>query len=144
MQRSSIIAITFTLVLFPLPTGAQYTQPACQEGSDLLGKDNSAAIDALSVCIADRNISRASLGVAYYNRSVGHFFTWVGSGWEDVDHIERAYDDVEVAIELDRENADAYCLRGKMDLETTFGNWGYEDIDKGKALGGRPNLCVYE
>jgi len=144
MQRSFIIVITFTLLLYPLPTMAQYTQPACQEGSDLLGEDNSAAVEVLTVCIGDPNITRESLAVAYYNRSIGRFFTWLDSGWNDVDQMELAYDDVEVAIELDPENGDAYCLRGRMDLETTFGEWGYEDIDKGKALGGRPHLCVYE
>ena len=141
MQRSSIIAITFTLLLYPLPTVAQDIPQACHDGIGLLGTDNYGAVSALNACIGDGNLTKEDLAIAYYNRSAANFFVWLDGGLNDDDRVDRAYEDVEVAIELNSEYGNAYCLRGKIDLEWSFDFMGYEDIDKGKALGGKPEIC---
>jgi len=80
---------------------------------------------------------------AFFNRGVAHWSIAWGQddGSDFVTQIGLAYDDVVAAIEFDPEFGSAYCLRGQIDLEMTFGDYGYDDLEKGASLGGIVDLC---
>ena len=143
MLRGSIIVVVQALCLSALPSLADHIPQACYDGHELMGDDDHAAVAALTECIANPHLTIEASALAHYNRSAAHLAIYFKEDDEAIGltQLERAFDDIEVAIELDPDDGDAYCLRGQIDLEGSLGFYGDEDIDKGIELGGRAAVC---
>lgn len=143
MTRESIVAIALLLSLNGLPSLADHVPQACYDGRDLMRDDTAAAIGKLTECLASSHLTNEVKAIAHYNRAASHYGIYLNEDDQKIadKHLFLAFEDIEIAIKLEPNDGDSYCLRGQIDLEMSFGFYGYEDIDKGKELGGRDEVC---
>lgn len=104
-----------------------------------------ASIISTTKCIESGVLSQENLAIGYHNRAQAKFHLW----WfglnpetdEAYDVMESAYEDATKAIDLAPRYAKAYCLRGNIEYNLTWGEVGYDDIDKGRSLGMADDDC---
>jgi len=142
-------SVAFGLLLWATMAvaSAQSLPPACERGVEELdvARHYTASIISTTTCIESGALSRENLAIGYYNRAQAKFHLW----WfrldpdtdEAYDVIESAYEDVEKAIEIEPRYAKALCLRGNIEYNLSWGEVGYDDIDKGRELGMSDEDC---
>lgn len=120
---------------------AQSLPPSCEQGVEELDVTGryTASIISTTTCIESGVLSRENLAIGHYNRGQAKFHLWWFGLDPDTDEayavLESAYDDAAKAIELDPGYAKAHCLRGNIEYNLSWGEVGYDDIDKGRELG---------
>ena len=142
------LAAVVTLASIHISASAQSPQ-SCYEGYVYLGeKEYKKSVSKLSNCLKSNNLTTDSRALAYYNRSVSYFFLFEEQEYVKKNsnkaekYLYKAVEDIEKSIDLDPTgNAKAYCMRGWIYLELSFGFDGYEDLDKGIAMGAPKHLC---
>lgn len=113
-------------------------------------KDWSASIDTHTECLNSGLLNSQDLASAYNNRGLAHAaLVFVEMSAADrlgddaaLSHLEMAIEDLDRAVEINPNDAFAYCVRGTAKLE--IGWWfedeeyleeGEDDIQKGRDLG---------
>ncbi|PHQ59378.1 MAG: hypothetical protein COC03_05750 [Robiginitomaculum sp.] len=136
--------------LVAIPVAASATNPqSCYDGYVYLNADEyKKSISKLSACLRSKSVTVESRAIAYYNRAVAYFFLfdeelYKNDNYKKADkYLFKALEDVEKSIELDPVGTPkAYCLRGWIYLEESWGMYGYEDLDKGIAMGAPKDFC---
>lgn len=139
-----------TSVLMGLPGTAQAQSPqSCYDGYAYLGsKEYKKSVDKLTACLRSGPHTNTSRALAYYNRAEAYTYlydeeVYVKKNVKNADKLLiKALDDIHESIELDPTgNAKAYCLSGYLHLEESWGFYGYDDLDKGIAMGASKDLC---
>lgn len=137
---------TITVVGF-LATAQARSPQSCFDGGEYLGSyEYKKTIKKLTASLRAGSLSRESRANVLFNRALAHFLLFdekIGEEAEEaIEHLEEALDDVDNSIQLDPTGIPkAYCLRGGMLLDYTFGAVGYEDLDKGIAMGAPKEFC---
>ncbi|PHS23110.1 MAG: hypothetical protein COA85_10300 [Robiginitomaculum sp.] len=147
-----IAAITGVFSFAPQIAHAGNTPQTCNDGYMLLNKERyKAAVNTLTRCLNKRSLTAKSRAISYFNRGLAYYL--LGQGileqekdnveWEKADSFfEKALKDAENSIKIDPSSAaDAYCLRGQIWLELSWGEVGYDDLEKGKAMGASDDRC---
>jgi len=137
------------LLLLTLGSGAaaQPLPAVCERGVEQLNvlKQYTASIISTTRCIESGALDRGNLSIGYHNRANAKFSLWWYHLDPDSDEgyevLESAYDDATQAIELDPNYAKAFCIRGNILYNLTWGEEGHEDIDKGRSLGLASDDC---
>lgn len=145
MPRLSLILTA--LLFFEVPSFAQDTPQVCYDGVEQLRnlKQYSLSVKSLTSCIDTGVLSTPVLVVALHDRSVARFLEWYGLPDDNIDSsyelLELALDDADRAIDLNPDYGAAYCQRGNVIYNLSWGTAGFEDIDKGRSLGESDDEC---
>jgi len=143
-----VVFVTTTLMGLSITAQAQIPQ-SCYDGDEYLGsKKYKKSIDKLTACLRSGSHTKTSRALAYYNRAEAYTYlydeeVYVKENFKKADKLLiEALDDIHKSIELDPTgNAKAYCLSGYLHLEESWGFYGYDDLDKGIAMGAPKDLC---
>lgn len=125
---------------------AESVPQACYDGYNFLKSgDYKKSVNKLTRCLEANSLDAEIKATAYYNRASAYYLQSLAEeDWEKADNInEKALNDVEKSIELDPGYAKAYCLRGWIYLDLSWGEFGDEDIDTGMKLGATKEECSY-
>ena len=144
----STAAVMVFLVGIPVAASAQSPQ-SCYDGYVYLGaKEYKKSVSKLSACLRSGSLSKESRATNLYSRALAYFYLYEEEEYVKENYnkayklLIKAYDDIEKSIELDPTgNAKAYCVRGWIDLEGSWGFYGYDDLDKGIAMGAPKDWC---
>jgi hypothetical protein len=142
----TVLTTAILIALSGMSALAQSVPQVCHDSSRQIGETHEyeAAIKSATQCL--------ELGaggypeIAYHNRAAAGYLHW----YEDLDImtaeadnvLANAYDDIERAIQLDPNNGVSYCIRANIVFNQTYGEDGYDDIDRGLALGAPKETCV--
>lgn len=137
-----LCALIPMLLLAPKP--AQSAPQICYSGYELLGDDDRAALDALTQCVENNDLTNAARATAHYHRGLAQWNLFWGAKTPDDDRLAAARRDMDAAIGLKPLYADAFCLRGRIDLELSLGMNGAGDLKAGRTLGGSDTICKDE
>ncbi len=151
--ESIFFAALVTITLMGLSFSAHAKNPqSCRDGEiHLESGEFQKSIKKFNSCLRSSSLSRESRASALYNRAASHFFLYEVKMDEHKDkfdkinkHFTKAQADIDKSIELNPTGIPkAYCLRGWMMLDYTMGAYGYDELDKGLAMGAPKNLCDY-
>jgi hypothetical protein len=152
MKTKFIIFILAVLATTPVmgfsATAQDRTPQSCFDGGEYLGSyEYKKLIRKLTASLGSDSLSRESRANTLFNRALAHFLLYEEKLDEEFDeafnHLETALDDIDKSIKLDPTGIPkAYCLRGGMSLDYSFGGYGYEDLDKGIAMGAPKEFCA--
>jgi len=145
-HSTAIFAVTLAISLFTLPSiaFADHWPKSCTDGyNQYSSKKYKRAISTLTKCLKIRSLAASTKAAAYYNRSLSYYeLSFKEKSFKKADkYLELAEKDVDKSIRFDRSYGNAYCLRGNIWLEFSFGEVGYDDLKKGLAKGGSKKFC---
>ena len=137
------------LLLLTLGSGAaaQSLPAVCEKGVEQLNvlKQYTASIISSTRCIESGALDRGNLAISYHNRaSAKLLLCWyhLDPDTAEADEVlDSAYDDATQAVTLDPSYGKAFCMRGNILYNLSWGEAGGDDIDKGRSLGMREEDC---
>jgi tetratricopeptide (TPR) repeat protein len=153
MMKAKLKSFLFTVVATTALMGqsaiAQAKSPrSCYDGFVYLSsKKYKKSISKLSACLRSSALTKERRAVAYFNRAEAYlemYYDLLQEGeFKEADKmILNAFEDIEKSIGLDPVGIPAaYCLRGWIYLEESWGTVGDEDLEKGIAMGAPKYLC---
>jgi len=148
--KSVLFTVVATTALMGLSATAQAKSPrSCYDGYEYLGsKKYKKSVSKLSACLKSSALTKESRAIAYYNRAEAYYSLFYGLFYDEGKFkkadkfLSKAAEDIEKSIELDPSGIpEAYCLRGWIYLEESWGIVGDEDLKKGMAMGAPKYLC---
>jgi tetratricopeptide (TPR) repeat protein len=147
--KTLLLAAFATTTLMGLPRAAQAKNPrSCNDGYVYLGSgEYKKSIKKLSACLRSNSLTNESRAIAYYNRSLSYYYRsealFKEGNYERADKLfYKSLEDVDMSIKLDPAGTPkAYCHRGWLELEESWGEYGGEDLKKGIAMGAPEDLC---
>lgn len=144
--KTFILVVLATITLMGLSATAQANTPqSCHDGHDLLlSHKYKKSIKKLSKCLKYNSLSIEIRALVYYKRSYAYqLLSYDEEDFEKADDLlYKAHDDIQKSIELDPVSTPlAYCHRGLIDLDLTWGTNGFKDLEKGIAMGAPEDLC---
>ncbi len=149
-----LIVIMATNTFIGLSANAQTQTPqSCINGDEYIdAKKYKKAIKKLTACLRSGSLTKSRRAQSYFNRARAYTYLYDDEtnrkkpNYNKIDEfIYQAFENVDKSIELDSTgNAMAYCLRGYILLEESWGWVGGEDIDKAIAMGASKDLCNFQ
>ncbi len=146
----------------PKTVRAGTTPQSCYDGYALLqSRDFNKAIKAITRCLGKRSLDAENKAIAYHNRATAYYYQGLATLDADVNnqrgkeiygyyeneklipgYFDKALEDIEKSIKIDPTNAaDGYCLRGHIWLEISWGDVGWDDLEKGLIMGADEENC---